>query len=704
MVDRLPLIESRAVPGAARLPGVSVAAATAPDRALAGVGQAVTQLGGNLDVVRRRGEAREEQRQAEAERQEAKAAAEREKQRQNRIKGFNTEAVATLSEKWARDFQEAKQSAPSGATGFLDQFGGSLQEDVEQFVNQIPEDDQEGRQAVRDRLTRLRTTFIGPASGFEAAEQLRHRTEQTGKALNSLGNLAVSDPDQYRAYLSEGRQAIADSDLTAEGKDTARANLDESIGRAVIEVEIDDDPFGAKERLQEGEFDDLLTPEQKSRALGFAETAIVRRQQQEAAAQKTIEKQAKGAVDDAVFVLERGRVPDNLSEVTKLTTNAPEQSARLDEAIEDGQQIAAFNLLSPVERQSVVADISSQATASRRDIERLERFDKQHARLNQGMREDPVMTAVGTGLVDLPPVDPRDPATLQNRQRIADKIEVTYGVPTSGLTRDETKAMATQWLDMTTPQKIESMVGLEAGLGPERFRLALEDIAPEQPIAANAAAVAARAPGLASEMLEGQRLIDESGKNVLPAPTDYLATANDTLGAAMQHSGAGRQAAIDAALAIDVFRRSQTGSLTRDDFDADDFEQALLQSVGGVVEWNDGQIIPPIPNMDSDRFDDLMSSMNDTDLAQQAGGQLKWPTGGNVTMDDIRSHGVLESIGDAQYLVKVGDGYLIGPNGQTFELNMRELAPTLAGRISADDRQGIISGSLERLFGPGGGA
>ena len=275
-------------------------------------------------------------------------------------------------------------------------------------------------------------------------------------------------------------------------------------------------------------------------------------------------------------------------------------------------------------------------------------------------------------------------------------------MPTSGLTRDETKELAARWVDMTTPDKIQSMVGLEAGLGSERFRLALEDIAPEQPIAANAAAVAARDPGLATEMLEGQRIIDESGKNVLPAPTDYLATANDTLGSAMKNSAVGRQAAIDAALAIDVFRRSQTGSLTRDDFDSDDFEQALLQSVGGVVEWNDGQIIPPIPGIDADRFDDLMGAMNDADLARQAGGQLKWPTGGKITMDDIREHGVLESIGDALYLVKVGDGYLVGPNGQTFQLDMRDLAPTLAGRIGAQDRQGVVSGTLDRLFGPGG--
>ena len=70
-------------------------------------------------------------------------------------------------------------------------------------------------------------------------------------------------------------------------------------------------------------------------------------------------------------------------------------------------------------------------------------------------------------------------------------------------------------------------------------------------------------------------------------------------------------------------------------------------------------------------------------------------------MNDIREHGVLESVGDALYIIKVGDGYLIGPNGQTFMLNLRELAPTIEGRMMAQDRQGAVSGSLERLFGTG---
>ncbi|MGI9499706.1 MAG: hypothetical protein ACR2P3_06690 [Geminicoccaceae bacterium] len=279
MVDRLPIIESRAVPGVTRLPGVPAAAATQTSRALAQVGQSTSRLAIAADTALDRSARRQEI-------ADEKAARERERQRQNRIKGFNTEAVATLSEKWARDFQEGKQSAPSGAAGFLDQFGGSMQEDVEGFVGQIPEDDEEGRVAVRDRLTRLRTTFIGPASGFEAAEQLRHRTEQTGKALTNLANLAVSDPDQYRAYLAEGRQAIADSDLTAEGKDRARASFDENLTAAVLDVEARDDPNGLIERLGEGEFDELITPQIKTRGLRAAEVEQDRRKREAEAAQK----------------------------------------------------------------------------------------------------------------------------------------------------------------------------------------------------------------------------------------------------------------------------------------------------------------------------------------------------------------------------------------------------------------------------------
>lgn len=293
MVDTLPILESRAVPGVARLPGVPAAAATQQARALADVGQATSRLAIAADTALDRGARRQEI-------EDEAAARERERQRQNRIKGFITEAVATSSEKWSRDFQEAKQSAPSGAAGFLDQFGGSLQEDVDQFVGQIPEDDEEGRAAVRDRLTRLRTTFIGPASGFEASEQLRHRTEQTSKALTNLGNLAVSDPDQYQAYLAEGRQAIADSDLTAEGKDRARGAFDQSLTSAVLEVEASDDPDGLIERLGEGEFDELITPQIKTRALRAAEVERERRARAAEKAQRARAEQEAVQVDQQV--------------------------------------------------------------------------------------------------------------------------------------------------------------------------------------------------------------------------------------------------------------------------------------------------------------------------------------------------------------------------------------------------------------------
>ena len=106
---------------------------------------------------------------------------------------------------------------------------------------------------------------------------------------------------------------------------------------------------------------------------------------------------------------------------------------------------------------------------------------------------------------------------------------------------------------------------------------------------------------------------------------------------------------------------------------------------GGILRFNGSQVLPPVPGMNQTRFNNLVSRMRDADLNEYGFWMDRQqnfrpslapvdPTGEPVTADDIRRWGKFESIGNGRYIVEMGDGYLMSPNGEPYIIDLRSYA------------------------------
>jgi len=174
------------------------------------------------------------------------------------------------------------------------------------------------------------------------------------------------------------------------------------------------------------------------------------------------------------------------------------------------------------------------------------------------------------------------------------------------------------------------------------------------------------APQTSSRIFRGLDILRDNPK-INPSGVDLVSMRdriNEGLGEAYLHNPEHHAAVSQAALAIYAAKSWQQKDLSGV-LDTSRLDEAVQEASGGLLSISRGffrgsyKIQPPRPGITENTFSDLV---NKADFSGARG----------LSADDIRRHGVFESIGDGRYLVRVGPGYVQGENGP-FILDLSEV-------------------------------
>ncbi|PWR24986.1 phage tail tip lysozyme [Zavarzinia aquatilis] len=171
-----------ALTGAGRVPQIDPGAAAAPARALAGVGQALGQLGDAVDKATEQDEVL-----------------------------WATSEVAAARERWTREALDRQGKVAPGAPGYTGGLIADFDADLADRVKAAPS----GRAAryLEARMADLRGGLYGSALTFEVGERQRNRAAVFGDQIDAASRTVGADPGQYDAVLRDLTGALTGLDL-----------------------------------------------------------------------------------------------------------------------------------------------------------------------------------------------------------------------------------------------------------------------------------------------------------------------------------------------------------------------------------------------------------------------------------------------------------------------------------------------------------
>lgn len=287
-----------------------------------------------------------------------------------------------------------------------------------------------------------------------------------------------------------------------------------------------------------------------------------------------------------------------------------------------------------------------------------------------------------------------DPFSYRARAVAAQDASEHLGVTVPPLLPPEVKALAAAISVAPADGVVGLLQAAHDGLGRDGA-LALADRFKEAEIGV-AMALVPDNPELSREIVLGGRLL-RANPDVKPSRTDRLASVADIVGNVFTaETAAALDPFLDAATALYAARQVPTGDL---DFDDDTFEDALRDVMGGPFEFNDRMILPPVPGMEEDVFDDLMDSLTQADLTEFGNGTPMFEDGKPFTVsvraapapaamlaatvpettagarDMFDAGAQLVTSGFGKYLVFLdGLGYVQTETGEPYEINLRAFA------------------------------
>ena len=184
-------------------------------------------------------------------------------------------------------------------------------------------------------------------------------------------------------------------------------------------------------------------------------------------------------------------------------------------------------------------------------------------------------------------------------------------------------------------------------------------------------------PIRAREIILGGR-VARATPDVLAGKADRITAVEDVVGNLFTPETAGvLDSFMDAAGALYAARRVPTGDLA---FDDDVYEQALRDVMGGPIEYNKRIILPPMPGMSEDAFEDLVERLTDADLVEFGNGAPVFEDGTAFTVGMFdrgffASDAQFVTSGFGRYMVFLdGLGFVLADGGGTYEIDLRRFS------------------------------
>ena len=522
---------------------------------------------------------------------------------------------------------------------------------------------------------------VAGADALEALtiEAQRAALDQLGSdpSISAASDLALSDvyerfeqtvaqvgPDGVPLYTLEEREDLRQKLEASVITSTLRGALRRSADPAARLLEAEQ-RFRARDDLTEERIQEYL-------AVGAQE---VRRQD---AAMRADLAEIRTEVAGAVRVLDGGRDPAGLPELRNRLVRIGDDDMlmRLDMASRRKERMADFIRQPGSVRQQRMADLRSLETLTPDQFDLLSAYEKAEVGVRRALAQDPIGWGAEMGLYG-PPADVTglDPAMLRQREMRAATVREQYGLPGVPFLRPgEADAMGRLAAEGTPGEVVQAFATLRRTVSPENYDSVMEGLSAKSPELAVAGILSDDLPGLASDIVAGQRVFG-SVPELRPSKEQRRAEAERVFGNLWtDRSGGAAAAYLDAADALYAGRQVGTGSL---EFDGDAYEQALRDVMGRPIEFNGRTVLPPVPGMEEDRFEDLVGRLTDEDLARFGNGRPVLADGTPVTVEMFDrgfffSDARFVTVGPGRYGIEVpGLGFAVLPDGGGYDLDLR---------------------------------
>lgn len=371
--------------------------------------------------------------------------------------------------------------------------------------------------------------------------------------------------------------------------------------------------------------------------------------------------------------LERGVIPADLPAFLRQHAGTP-VAAMAARALDEAREVQAFTR-QPLDRQGAyLAELEAGAAAGTYDaaqLAQLDRIRKAADATRAAADADPLAAYAATAQLGMEPVDwLAEPEQLHQalagRAALAREAGSWTGREVPILAKEETRRLASLWSAATSPDKAGILAAIEQAAGADGLARLAQDIGSDQPILA---AAAQAPPATRERILAGAEILKT---NPALAPRADTKAWNDVLspavGNAFRRTPRSLANARAAAAAIYAERSMAAGDLSGV-LDQARAAESIEEATGGILEWNDAQLLAPLPGMSQDQLDDAMEGLSDGDLGRSP---PLTADGSAVTADFIRRRGVLTSVGPGQYEVSTTLGVaLVDQAGQPYVLDLR---------------------------------
>lgn len=576
------------------------------------------------------------------------------------------------------------KSDPAGFDAALQGYRDGLFEEIDPILRPHAETE------IADFSSRAQLRILEQSQANQIKENAAQiATMSTGfrdDAMNAYraGDLEMGLDKQLQLFQTwdEGvKDGVLDAEKVAKAKtafmETSESNL--LLGR--FEKTLKEDGIEAAENALANarKFTDSdISPETRDKLVSSMETRLSKartarnreltRKKAESAA---IEKRMKSSVDSAIYALDRGYIPEDLEMLSSLVEGT-DLAVKLEKASRFAEKANEFSLLGPAEQEAVLTALMSKEDLSGTDVELLERYKKVNKHMESMLKDNPLQLAVEQGvLTGLPPIDLNNPETLKQRMLAVQTAESHYDRDFSPLTKAEVAQMSAAMEKFDADQKLAVLGVVVATTGDNSMEIMEQLDKSNHTILAMAGSLMAEGQAdVARLAILGNEQI-QLNKGILPKDADTAMPINEYLGTAFIANPRHQSAIIRATKSVYAALAADAGILDGT-LDPDLLDSALEAVTGGVIMrdnpgWGTGDSYIPAPErgVSEDQFEDWIDGITAADI-EAMGGVMA------ITADEaakqVQEHGMLVGVGKGRYLVNVGTGYLLNPDGNPFEL------------------------------------
>lgn len=635
--------------------------------AMAGMGEEMQRIGAQ---VRREQEIEDEKKRRVKEKQDLEDA---------KLEAHKVLSDARLS--WTEQMLAAKEKAAPGAAGFtpdiLKQFDDYATKAISERPNAITQ------KLLQEGFQNLRTLIGQDALGFEAQARVDHRINSVEAGLNKAAQAVLTDPRQRSIAMNEQMAYINSIDIPPKAKEALKERALQAIDSAALNGEINRsrNSIGAMdallERMGKGEFAGV--PAQslaaaETRINNFKNSLVIKSEAAERRRLTGLEQQAKRLS----WYVENGRdIPQGEVDAFIRQSKGTPYAGALDMILSDQKAIGELAKLAPAEQVAQVKALEKSYgdTPSKEQLQHLGKMRGYVEKNLKLLNESPLDYAAQREGAQVAPLDLNKPdtwaETLGPRVTIlADQTQRT-GVAPKGLLPQEAAQLSSALRSARPDQAREMLASLRRGFGDDKvFRATMQQIAPDNPVVANAGIFAARGlestndRSVADLILRGNALLRQdtkedgkpAGGKLLPMPKEeemQRAFADYERNAYAGKEQA-RNVAYQTAKAIYAAKAIEEGDYSGN-FISKRWAEAMNLATGGIDSYNGRSIVLPYGVKIGDFKDGL--KQRSADLIASGRLAAGW------TPEKLRDL-PLENAGDGRYFFRVGDGYLAGKDGR----------------------------------------